>query len=491
MRRNLQSSSASRTPLRFGTSGWRGVLGSEVTWTRLRAVLVGVGRWILEQGAGEQPILIAYDRRFFGSAFAAEALSILCEMGLKPICVTQPIATPVLTRAMARERIAFGICFTASHNPAEYHGVKVFIDGGASAPSAETRKIENWANAALREAPGRAAAAGTRSSEAPPAAWRSDLTQRYIEDVLQFLDRRALARRRVRVVYDALHGAGAGVLDSVLTQSGVEVRGLHLACDPRFGGLAPEPSPGRLRGLAQEVRKQRGLVLGLASDGDADRYGALSSDGKFLLPTEALAVLLDHLVRTGRVATGISVSVALGSLVERVALGYGLPVLRRPIGFKYMAADFAAGRSDLAGEESGGFALAAFGRDKDGILAGALLAEVVAASGVCVRTRLRELEAKHGKRVCSRKSVSISEPIRERLAQLAQKPPDRFGGFRVRAIEQLDGIRFDLDDGFLMFRASGTEPLLRIYAEAPSQRALEQRFAAGARAIGIEALQAG
>lgn len=484
MKRNFFTETA---PLRFGTSGWRGVLGSEITWPRLQAVLVGIGRWIEAQGAQGESILIAHDRRFFGDAFAREAMRIFREMGLRPQCAAQPLPTPVLTRTLAREGMAFGICFTASHNPSEYHGVKVFVAGGASAPSDETRKIETFANSESC----RMRSGGIR----PPtkslcSASRTDLTERYLEDLFQFLDRGVFVRRRVHVVYDAMHGAGTGVLDALLTRIGVDVQGLHLGFDPRFGGLVPEPSPTRLRALSQRVCNQRKFVLGLATDGDADRYGAVDSRGEFLLPTQALAILVDHLVRTGRVTTGISVSVALGSLVERVAAGYGLPVLRRPIGFKYMAADFAAGRSDLAGEESGGFALAAWSRDKDGILAGALLAEVVAASGGCLRTKLRDIEAKHGKRVCSRKSVSICERIRERLRQLEQAPPGRFEGARVRAIETLDGIRFDLDDGFLMFRASGTEPLLRIYAEAPSKRALDRRFAAGAHALGIERLHA-
>lgn len=482
-----RNSSPETAPLRFGTSGWRGVLGCEITWPRLRAVLVGIGRWIEAQDAQEQTILIAHDRRFFGDAFTCEAMRIFREMGLRPQCAGQPLPTPVLTRALAREGAAFGICFTASHNPSEYHGIKVFIAGGASAPSDETRKIEAFANAELCRMHGAEILSPTSG---PPAKARTDLAERYLEDLSKFLDRGAFERRRIHVVYDAMHGAGAGVLDKLLTQFGVDVQGLHLDFDPRFGGLVPEPSPARLRELSQLVCKRRKLVLGLASDGDADRYGAVDSRGEFLLPTEALAILVDHLVRTGRVATGISVSVALGSLVERVAAGYGIPVVRRPIGFKYMAADFAAGRSDLAGEESGGFALAAFSRDKDGILAGALLAEVVAASGGCLRTKLRALEAKYGKRVCSRKSVSVCDATRERLRRLEQAPPGRFDDARVRSIETLDGVRFDLDDGFLMFRASGTEPLLRIYAEAPSKRALDRRLAAGARALGVDQLHA-
>jgi phosphomannomutase len=242
--------------------------------------------------------------------------------------------------------------------------------------------------------------------------------------------------------------------------------------------------PERLGLLSAEVRARRAARLGIATDGDADRFGAVDADGRPLSATEALALLVDHLARTGRVHRGVAISTATGTLVERVANSHGLEVRRHPIGFKHLSRALTAGEADVAGEESGGFAFAGFGRDKDGILAGCLLAELLAVARAPLHTRLAELVRQHGRSACGRTAFPANARAREALEALACAPPRRIDGAVVGEVSVGDGLRFGLDDGFLMLRLSGTEPVLRVYAEAPGPRLLRRRLAAGAALAG-------
>jgi phosphomannomutase len=283
------------------------------------------------------------------------------------------------------------------------------------------------------------------------------------------------------VVYDAMHGCGAGVLDAVLEELGARVERLRTEADLRLGGGAPDPLPERLGALRARVAGDGAAALGLATDGDADRYGVMDERGCSLQPTQALALLVDHLARRGLVRRGIAVSIATGSLVERIARHHGLAVSRHPIGFKYLSVALAAG-ADAAGEESGGFALGSFGVDKDGMLAGVLLAEV-AASGPLSR-RLRALERRFGAGACGKRARVADAAGREALARLIEAPPRRVDGAGVLEVDRCDGLHLRLEDGFLMLRVSGTEGVLRVYGEAPDPRRLVRRLRAGEALLG-------
>jgi phosphomannomutase len=275
------------------------------------------------------------------------------------------------------------------------------------------------------------------------------------------------------------------VLDRVLADAGARVALRGGEPDAWFGGRPPDPVPARLGGLARTVRAGRGLRLGLATDGDADRFAAVDADGSLLSATDALALLVDHLARTGRVGRGLAVSVATGSLVEEVARAHGLAVERHPVGFKHLTAALESGRVDVAGEESGGFAWGPLARDKDGVLAGCLLAELVARSAAPLGARLARLRARHGGRACGRTQAPAGDRAREALARLEARLPRRFDGAAVRGVCRRDGLRLDLDDGFVLWRASGTEPVLRVYAEAEGPRRLGRRLRAGLARLGV------
>jgi phosphoglucomutase len=460
-------------PIRFGTSGWRGVLGEDFTFERVRAVVAAIGDRVKASHPGGR-VLVAHDRRFLGPRLAAAAARVLAGCGVATLPVRGAVPTPVLAHGVRHRRAAAGLIFTASHNPPEYQGLKLFGSAGAGAEEEETHAIEAGAARWLAAGP---------PPECEPKTRPLDLLAPYLDALGKRLDRDALERARLHVVYDAMHGAGVGILDEALRRAGVHVEVLRAEPDPSFGGEAPDPLPERLGALRRAVRRLRGPALGLASDGDADRFAVVDADGSVLSETDAAALLVDHLARAGRIRRGVALSCATGSLVERVARDHGLPVSFHAMGFKHLSRALVAGEVDVAAEESGGFAWAPFTHDKDGILAGCLVAELVAASGEPLRRRLRVLEKRLGASASGRTAISADAATRASLARLLASPPGRVGGSRVRESVRRDGLRLALDDGFLMLRASGTEPLVRVYADAPTREKLAKRLRDGVRLL--------
>lgn len=461
-------------PIAFGTSGWRGISGADFTLPRVRVAAGAVAAWLREIGAAGE-VVVAHDTRPGGEGFADVTSDVLRKHGFAVVRARGVTPTPVVTRAVIARGAAGGIVFTASHNPPEYAGMKVFGPEGGSLEPLQTRRIEVLAAAGgVVDGPGVSGDGGVAPER------EVDLVSAYVDDLLEEIDGEALSRADLRVVYDAMHGAGSGVLDRALVECGLVPRVLRGDPDPGFGGAAPDPIPERLAELVHTVRSMEGPVLGLATDGDADRLAVVDDDGRVLSETEAMALLVDHLARTGRIQGGVAMSVATGTLVERVAESHGLRVERHPIGFKYLTRALLAGGVDAAGEESGGFALGRFGRDKDGMLAGCLFAEMLALDPTPLAARLEALTERHGPSVCGRRALVRSDGVRAVFAGLLAAPPEHVDGVRVERVGLGDGLHLALGDGFLMLRDSGTEPLLRIYAEAPSAEALERRLAVGA-----------
>jgi len=456
-------------PLHFGTSGWRGVLGEEFTLPRLRALVRGATAWFREQGGGE--VVVAYDTRFQAERMAVQVAQLVRDAGLAPVMGRTALPTPCAVRAVVRRRAVGALVLTASHNPPEYQGLKVFGRHGGI-DIAEARRIEGLAARAASDLP-----------SGPLPAARFDLRGSYVRELVRLLNGDRLARARPRIVYDAMHGAGAGVADTVLGALGARVEVLRGERVPDFGGKGPDPTTRACRELRRTLRRVRGARLGVATDGDADRFAALDATGRALSETQALAVLVDHCARTRSLQGGVALSVATGALVERVAVSHGLPVTRHPIGFKHFRPLLNSREAELAGDESGGFAWGRFHPDKDGILAAGLLAEAVAV-GPSLASRLQALERRHGRSHCGRVAAPCDPRASERLAGLMRRPPGRVDGERVRGVSTEDGLHLGLDDGFLMLRASGTEPVLRVYAEAPTRRDLARRLARGAALLG-------
>lgn len=455
-------------PVRFGTSGFRGVLGEGFTFDRAAALVEAVAADLPPRSR----VVLTHDTRFLADRVAQDAAEILAAAGHRPVLGDRPTPTPAGCLAVRTRRAALGVLVTASHNPPEYLGIKLVGPEGGAVPRRMTDRIERHV---ARRWP-------RRREPARAGAPRSvDLVSPYLRHLGRHVPLESA--RGLVVAYDSLYGAGGGVLDRWLEDRGVRVAGLGFAPDPGLGGRSPDPSEVRLGDLSAEVRRRRAR-LGVATDGDADRFALVDERGARLPESDALALLIDHLARRGRIRRGVALSMATGSLPEQVARAHGLSVSRGPMGFSALTRELLAGRADVAGEESGGFAWAPVCVDKDGMLASALAVEC-AAEGPSLRERVAALHRLHGAAAWGRTAVP-AEGGTGALAALAREVPARAHGQRVVAVREDDGLLCHLaDGGFVMWRASGTEPLIRIYAEAPAPAALERRLAWARRRLGV------
>lgn len=463
--------SAGAAPIRFGTDGWRGVIADDFTEANAAAVVRAAGAaWAEAEGGPRRPLVVGYDTRFNSARVAALAAELLAEDGWRVLLADRPVPTPAVSYAVTAVDAAGGLVVTASHNPFQFNGIKLKGPFGGSATPAFTARVEARL---ARPGAGRARAAAQGRVEA------TDLVPPYLERLRSrlALDRRPA--RPLRVVADALHGAADGLLRALVPVGWGEVATLHAAPDPLFGGLHPEPIPPHLDALAAEVRRT-GADLGLATDGDGDRLGVVTGAGRYVTPHAVLALLVRHLVRVrgwrGEVAKGF----AMGVQVDRVCAQLGLRLHVTPIGFKHIAGLMQSRDILVGGEESGGMGFRDHLPERDGLLSALLVLEAVVASGTSLDALLADLEAETGAAAYRRRDYTL-HPDRGRalVGRLDLAPPARIGGRPVTRQETLDGRKYWLGDrAWVLIRPSGTEPVLRVYVEAPTAEEVDSLHAA-------------
>jgi len=472
--------------IKFGTSGWRGVIAEDFTFAGVRAVSQAIGEYVTAQGPGtrDRSIVVGYDTRFLSEAFAAEAAKTLAAQGIRVFLTDRDTPTPVVAYEIIRRQTAGGIIVTASHNPPEWSGIKFSAAWGGPALPAATKEIETRANAILAA---RGALPATPLAEAAAARLieRIDPRESYLERLRALVDLSALRRARLKVVMDPLYGSARDYLDRLLRDAGCEVTVLHDWRDPYFGGRAPEPSAEGLRELASRVVAS-GAHLGLATDGDADRFGLVDADGSFLEPNYFLGLLLHHLVKARGWKGGVARSVATSHLVDAVARHLDIPVFETPVGFKYIGELIAKDALVLGGEESAGLSVKGHVPEKDGILACLLAAELVASRGrVRLRTLLKELYGEVGTFLTQRRNYRLQPDQMQRLQDRLRNPPGMLADLAVIDVNRLDGVKLLLEDGsWLLLRLSGTEPVVRVYAESSSPEHLERLMSVGEALLG-------
>jgi phosphoglucomutase len=450
--------------IHFGTSGWRGVIADDFTFRRVRLVTAVIARRVRARRKAAK-LLVAYDTRFFSEEFARAAAHVLETLGVHPILCDRPTPAPAIAFEVRRRQLQGAIHITASHNPAEYNGLKFIGDDGAMAGTEESLEIER--EAAAWEARGGEEPGGGSGAEAEPFE-TIDSSPAYLDRLGELIRFDAIRRAQLSVVYDAMHGSGAGWLDRLLAVHGIPVQLLNHERDVLFDGQSPDPSPAHLGQLAHLVRREA-ANLGLATDGDANRFGILDAQGHFLSPNHILGLVYDYLVTSREWRLGVARSVATSHLVDAVARLHGLPVYQTAVGFKHIAPFLLEDRVALGGEESGGLSIRGHVPDKDGILACLLAAEMVAERGP-LQTQLASLFRRVGGEFWPvRLNVPLSEAAEERQAALLGSELGEFLHRRVVRSDRTDGLKLEFEDGsWLLVRRSGTEPLSRIYAEAAS-----------------------
>ncbi|MBI4461012.1 MAG: phosphoglucomutase/phosphomannomutase family protein [Acidobacteria bacterium] len=458
-----------QSTIKFGTSGWRGVIAEEFTLANVQRVVEAIARYTVSTASLRPTLLVGYDTRFLSERFAGFAAQMLAHHGVHCFLSEKAVPTPTVSFEIRRRKTNGGLNFTASHNPAEYNGIKFSMANGAPALPEVTRPIE-----AEIQAPSQ-----VQFPVEPARVENVDLKPPYLDDLAQKVNLDSIRSAGLRLVYDALYGAGQGYLDGLLTKAGIEVFSIHNSRDVLFGGHPPDPAEEHLQPLRQAVTEKK-AHLGLATDGDADRFGILDGDGAFISPNHILALLLDYLVESRRWTVnggwngGVAKSVATTHMLDAVANYHQLPVFETPVGFKYIGELIEQDKIILGGEESAGMSIRRHVPEKDGILACLLTAEMVAARRAPLAQQIQELFRKVGSYYPGRWNVPLTESLKTQFTQRSLQEYSSFQGRRVAKTDRTDGLKLVFDDGsWVLFRLSGTEPVCRLYCEAPTQKALE------------------
>ena len=458
--------------IHFGTSGWRGVMADDFTFAGVRRAAAAIAAHTLAQKK-KPALLVAYDTRFLSEEFARSAAAVLRAHGCRVLLCGEATPTPAVAHAIIHQKLDGGINITASHNPAAYNGLKFSGPEGGPALPEVTRDIEKRA-AAMADVPAPRSVEGGFESAEPRSAYFDQLRAVVRFDVLR--------NAKGQFVCDALHGCGAGWLDRILTENGADAVAIRTGRDVLFDGTGPDPSEENLVPLKKAVCEKKALA-GLATDGDADRFGILDSGGTFVSPNHILALIFDYLLETRSWKLGASRSVATTHFLDAVAEMHGVELYETPVGFKYVGPLLRENKIALGGEESAGMTIRGHLPEKDGILACLLVAEMIAARQAPLEKQLRELFRRVGREFWPiRVNLHLSGEALARLPERLRSELAEFAGRRVERINRTDGLKLILEGGdWVLMRPSGTEPLVRVYAEASTMSA-SRKLAEDARA---------
>jgi phosphoglucomutase len=468
--------------IKFGTSGWRGVIADDFTYARLRSVVQAVADHLSAEGLKDKGVVVGYDTRFMSERFALEAARVLAANGIRSFLSNRDVPTPVVAFEIIRRKAAGGINFTASHNPPDYNGLKFSPAWGGPALPETTKDIETRANALLEKN----SIPATAAAEAREKGLIEDVDLRkcYFDDLRKKIDMDAVRKSKLKVAVDLLYGTGRGFLDSVLQDAGCQLTVIHGHRDPLFGGHAPEPSEENLAELSGIMKKGK-FDIGLSVDGDADRFGVLDADGTYVNPNQVLALVLDYLCRTRGWKGGAARSIATSHLIDAVAKKHGIEVYETGVGFKFIGDLLVQGKIIFGGEESAGMTIKDHVPEKDGILACMLVAEMVARERKSVGDLLKRLYKEVGTVLNERINIRLDESNRKAVAERLSQPITELGGLRVKGKKATsDGTKYMLeDDSWVLMRASGTEPVVRLYVESSSEDRISRLIDAGRKFI--------
>ncbi|MDP4809383.1 MAG: phosphoglucomutase/phosphomannomutase family protein [Cyanobium sp. MAG_160] len=462
------------SPIAFGTDGWRGILGVDITLDRLLPVAAAAARELAHsapEGLKSREVVIGYDRRFLAPELAEAICSAVRGCGLEPLLSATATPTPASSWAVVERQALGALVITASHNPPEWLGLKIKGPFGGSVEGDFTRRVETRLEA------------GGITVPIPGDPQRFDALGTYVAGLLTKVDTAALAagleRLGLRVIVDPMHGSAAGVLPSLLgdgaRSSGV-ISEIRANRDPLFGGNPPEPLAPYLQELITAVTASTAAgrpAMGIVFDGDGDRIAAVDERGRFCSTQLLMPLFIDHLARARQLPGSVIKTVSGSDLMQLVAEDLGRQVLEKPVGFKYIAAEMLSGEVLVGGEESGGVGFGMHLPERDAPFAALLLIEALVEGGVPLGERIDALQQRCGGAAAyDRLDLRLPDmAARERLeAKLAAAPPSEVAGSPVLEVITTDGVKLRLGPShWLMLRFSGTEPLLRLYCEAPSQ----------------------
>jgi len=477
-------------PIHFGTDGWRAVISDTFTFHNLRLVgqaiadAVGSEHWLNGKSSAENidphKMVVGYDTRFLSDRYASDMARVLAANGYKVLLSQSDAPTPVISFTVRQQGAIGGVMITASHNAPRYNGVKLKAAYGGSALPEQCRRVEVYLND--NEARGR----GPNQMDFEQAR-QAGLIQRinplpaYYDHLRTLINFDLIAESPQRIVVDSMYGSGRGVIKGVLQGTGCEVQEIRAELNPGFGGVHPEPIGRYLGALASAISMGMG-DLGLVTDGDGDRIGAMDGRGNFVDPHKIMALALRYLVEKRGWRGPVIRTVSTTSMIDRLAVRYGLPMHETPVGFNHIADYMLQGDVLIGGEESGGISFQGHIPEGDGILMGLLLLEIVATSGKTLYELVENLLEEVGPAFYQRTDLRLSHPVsKEAMSRsLVEDAPVEIGGEKIASISTVDGVKYLMaDESWLLIRPSGTEPVLRVYAEGRTQQMVQDLLGYG------------
>jgi phosphomannomutase len=471
------------TTIKFGTDGWRGIIAQDFTFDNVRLCAQSFAEYLQDAALAPRGIIVGYDTRFASEHFAAAVAEVLGANGIKVYLCPQPTPTPVISYSVLLKKTGGAVVITASHNPAMWNGFKVKSEHGASAsPEVAAdleRRIPHILSRGVKQLP-------LKQGLKEGIIEYLELMPAYLEHVSRLVDLESLRHAGLKVIVDCMYGTGAGYFPALLCGGNTQVMEIHQERNPLFPGIRPEPIAPYLEKLSTLVREQRANV-GLATDGDADRLGVIDERGNFLTQLQVFALLALYLLEVRGERGALIKTITTTSMLYRLGEIFHVPVYETPVGFKYVAPRMMAENALIGGEESGGYGFRGHVPERDGLLAGLYFLDLMVRLNKSPSELLEYLYSKVGPHHYHRLDVEFSpeerEAIRERLSRWRPQTIDRT---EVAGVEFNDGLRFMLQDGsWLLLRFSGTEPIIRIYAESDSLERVERMLAEGRRAAGV------
>jgi phosphomannomutase len=460
-------------PIKFGTDGWRGIIADDFTFENVRRVAGAIAAYILKHEEARRGLIVGYDTRFTSQRAARIAAEVLAQAGIPVKLAADYTPTPAISFAVKQLGAAGGVVVTSSHNPWNWNGVKFKGKFGGSGTPSIMKGIEDEL------------AAGAMPSGQEAAIEEVDLKKAYVDAISRFADLDLIAKANFRFAVDSMYGSGRGVLAGIFTAHGIQHVAIRQELNPLFPDINPEPIVPHVAMLQQTVVRE-GCDAGLATDGDADRIGAVAEDGSFVDPHKIFSVLLQWLLVRKKWPGEVVRAFNTTRMVDRIAAKHGRTLNECAIGFKYIADLMMEREIVIGGEESGGIGYSRFLPERDGLLNSLLLANVMAEEGKPLGQLVADLQREYGPHYYGRNDLHIAEDVKQQAILRARSDgTKRLGGYSVLKKEGLDGIKFFLDaptggngaEAWVLFRASGTEPLLRVYAEAASPELVNEILA--------------
>jgi alpha-D-glucose phosphate-specific phosphoglucomutase len=472
-------------PIRFGTDGWRAVIAEDFTFDNVRAVAQATADWLKREKQAGRGVVIGYDTRFLSGTFAAAVAEVMAANDIKVALTNTFVPTPALSWAVRDRQAGGGVMITASHNPARWNGFKVKPDYGGSAPDSVTAAIENAIPAIL--ASGKVHARPLDEAEAQGLVERIDVRNAYLRTITGFVDIEAIKAANLNILVDPMYGSGMGWLPRAIEGGATTVQEIHGERNPSFPNVrAPEPIASNLQ-EPMAILAAGGFDAGLALDGDGDRFGLIDEHGQFITQLQTFALLVYYFLEVRGERGPIIRSVTMTRMVDRLGEIYGCPVYETPVGFKHLGEKMRESDAMIAGEESGGSAFRGHIPERDGLLAALFVLDHIARTGKRPSELLTELAEIVGPHEYDRVDITVRTEERAAIeAHVQAQHPEEIAGLRVVSRDQVDGYRFHLEGGWwLLMRFSGTEPLLRIYAELPTTEQVQDALTAGQAIAGI------